>query len=76
LRYVIQATRGDINYAGLPRDCSKWDQSGAIEILEGKAIAGIDDPDERAPSFPKRKMSTGTSLPILMKPRSLDLLMM
>jgi len=40
--------RGDINYAWPSAEIAVMGPSGAIEILEGKTLAEIDDPQEKA----------------------------
>lgn len=40
--------RGDLNYAWPTAEIAVMGASGAIEVLEGRALKGISDPDERA----------------------------
>jgi methylmalonyl-CoA decarboxylase subunit alpha len=40
--------RGDLNYAWPTAEIAVMGASGAIEVLEGRALAAIEDPEERA----------------------------
>lgn len=40
--------RGDLNYAWPTAEIAVMGASGAIEVLEGRALKGMSDPDERA----------------------------
>lgn len=40
--------RGDFNYAWPTAEIAVTSAAGAIEVLEGRAIAAITDPEERA----------------------------
>jgi acetyl-CoA carboxylase carboxyltransferase component len=40
--------RGDVNYAWPSSEIAVMGPSGAIEILEGKALAEIDNPEEKS----------------------------
>jgi acetyl-CoA carboxylase carboxyltransferase component len=47
--------RGDINYAWPSAEIAVMGPAGAIEILEGKAIKGIEDPDEKVKYIKKKE---------------------
>jgi len=47
--------RGDINYAWPTGEIAVMGPKGAIEVLEGKNIANISDPDERATYIAKKE---------------------
>lgn len=47
--------RGDLNYAWPTAEIAVMGASGAIEVLEGRAISAIEDPEERAKVFAQKE---------------------
>ena len=48
--------RGDVNYAWPSAEIAVMGSQGAIEILEGRSIKEIEDPEERATYIAKKEM--------------------
>lgn len=53
--------RADINYAWPTAEIAVMGPAGAIEVLEGRALSEITDPDERNEFIAKKNRSTATS---------------
>ncbi len=48
--------RGDLNYAWPTAEIAVMGASGAIEVLEGRAISAIEDPEEKAKVFAQKEL--------------------